>query len=131
MAQGGIGWHNFLQGRVACQFETLQQKHLTDKNSTQTDKRWTIEIIKKLTKVAWDMWDHRNDILHNDGANFHKKMEGAESDVMIRAELNTGENVLLRADKKVILHHNEIGNARKAMAAGCVGSQSSMGGQTE
>ena len=86
-------------GRVARQFATLQQKHFTDKDSKQTGRRWTTEIIKKLTKVAWDMWDHRNDILHNDGANFHKKMEVSEADVMIRAEFNTGKTNLLTADK--------------------------------
>ena len=45
------------------------------------------------------MWDHRNDILHNGGGNFHKKMEGAEADVMIRTEFNTGKDTLLREDK--------------------------------
>ena len=77
----------------------FQQKHFTDKDSKQTGKRWTTEIIKKLIQVAWDMWDHRNDILHNDGGNFHKKMEGAEADVMIRTEFNMGKDTLLREDK--------------------------------
>jgi hypothetical protein len=45
------------------------------------------------------MQQHQNNILHNDGANFHKKKEGAEADVMIWAEFNTGKHTLLRADK--------------------------------
>jgi hypothetical protein len=60
---------------VASHFETLQQRHYTDQDSKQKGRRWTIEVIKKLTKVAWDMWQHQNDVLHNDGENFHKKME--------------------------------------------------------
>ena len=63
-------------GKGGTPFEKLQQKHFTDKDSKQTGKRWTTEIIKKLIQVAWDMWDHRNDILHNDGGNFHKKWKG-------------------------------------------------------
>ena len=98
-AQGSIGWYNFLLGRVARQFETLQQRHYMDKDSKQTGKRWTTEVIKKLIKVAWDMWQHRNDILHNDGGNFHKKMEVAEAEVLIRAEYNTGKTTLLNADR--------------------------------
>ena len=69
------------------------------------------------------MWDHRNDILHNDGANFQKKMEGAEADVMIRTEFNTGKDTLLREDKffAVVLPHHHEGRlaGKEEMVAGC------------
>ena len=38
MAQGGIGWHNFLLGRVARQFETLQQTAL-HRQGLQTNRQ--------------------------------------------------------------------------------------------
>jgi hypothetical protein len=28
-------------------------------------KRWVATLIKKLWTVSWDMWEHRNGILHN------------------------------------------------------------------
>jgi hypothetical protein len=33
--------------------------------SRKTGKWWLVEIIKKLWLIAWDMWEHRNGILHN------------------------------------------------------------------
>ena len=79
--------------------------------------------------------DHWNDILHNDGANFHKKMEGAEADVMIQAEFNTGKIVLLRADKFLLRSFCttmklELQEKKKWLHDVCR-SQSSIGGQTE
>ncbi|MFN9979508.1 MAG: hypothetical protein ACK53Y_06325, partial [bacterium] len=32
--------------------------------SRRTGKRWVIELIKKLWHIAWDLWEHRNGILH-------------------------------------------------------------------
>jgi hypothetical protein len=29
-----------------------------------TGKRWIIELIKKLWAVAWDQWEHLNEMLH-------------------------------------------------------------------
>jgi hypothetical protein len=29
-----------------------------------TGKRWVIALIRKLWLVAWDLWEHRNGILH-------------------------------------------------------------------
>jgi hypothetical protein len=27
-------------------------------------KRWTVALIKKLWDIAWDLWEHRNGVLH-------------------------------------------------------------------
>jgi hypothetical protein len=31
----------------------------------RTGKRWTVALITKLWDIAWDLWEHRNGILHN------------------------------------------------------------------
>ena len=33
--------------------------------SRQTGRRWMIACIKKLWEVAWDLWDHRNRVVHD------------------------------------------------------------------
>ena len=34
-------------------------------NSLRSSRRWATAIIRKLHLIAWDMWDHRNAILHS------------------------------------------------------------------
>jgi hypothetical protein len=45
------------------------------------------------------MWQHRNDVLHNDGQNFQRKVELARTDASIREEHAKGKDTLPRADK--------------------------------
>lgn len=33
--------------------------------SRRSGKRWTVELIKKLWGIAWDLWEHCNGILHD------------------------------------------------------------------
>ncbi len=33
-------------------------------NNRNRGKRWAIALIKKLWETAWDLWEHRNGILH-------------------------------------------------------------------
>jgi hypothetical protein len=44
--------------------EVVQQAYLQQIGSRRTGKRWVIELIKKLWHFAWDLWEHRNGILH-------------------------------------------------------------------
>jgi hypothetical protein len=63
-SQNVIGWRGFLEGRVSTEWGVLQQEHYRSKGSRKSGKRWTVELIKKLWGVAWDMWLFRNDQLH-------------------------------------------------------------------
>lgn len=36
----------------------------TSIESYRTGKRWTLALIKKMWGIAWDLWEHRNGILH-------------------------------------------------------------------
>jgi len=36
----------------------------------KSSKRWTLELIKKLWEVAWDLWDQHNEALHTEAANW-------------------------------------------------------------
>ena len=62
--QNDIGWQSFLEGWIAMDWECVQQEYYDFLKSRKTGKRWIIALIKKLWLVAWDLWEHRNNILH-------------------------------------------------------------------
>jgi hypothetical protein len=63
--QHQTGWKNFFEGWPNMHWVKLQSHYfVVALRSQQTGKRWMIELIKKLWGVAWDLWEHRNGILH-------------------------------------------------------------------
>jgi hypothetical protein len=64
IAQSLIGWHNAFEGWLAADISNAQQYFYSASRSLRTGRRWLIELIKKLWGIAWDMWEHRNGILH-------------------------------------------------------------------
>jgi hypothetical protein len=42
----------------------IQQHYYSLIHSRRSGRRWTIELIKRLWQIAWDIWQHRNDVLH-------------------------------------------------------------------
>ena len=49
--------------------------------------------------VGWDMWQHRNSVLHDDPDNYHTKLLIGEADAAIAQEFATGSATLLREDR--------------------------------
>jgi len=99
--QSEIGWHNFILGRHHSLFEATQHAHYLANKSKKTGRRWAVALIKKLTEVSWDMWQHRNSILHNTSDNFHTKMLEEEVDRAIAREFRKGNRNVLRRDKQL------------------------------
>ena len=63
-AQDRIGWLPFFKGCSAL-VNGLVYKKLTlsgSVNTTHTGKRWATSLEVKLWKVAWDLWDHCNQV---------------------------------------------------------------------
>ena len=58
----GIGWTSFFEGCIATEWTKIQEAYYKRIGSRKSGRRWTIELIKKLFNVAWDLWDHRNDV---------------------------------------------------------------------
>lgn len=42
----------------------IQQRYYQLLKSRRTGIRWTIALIKMLWDVAWELWEHRNEVLH-------------------------------------------------------------------
>jgi len=62
--QDGIGWDAFFEGRVAIEWEQVQETYYLWCRSRKSGRRWTIALIQKLWDVAWDLWEHRNGFVH-------------------------------------------------------------------
>lgn len=59
-----LGDSALFSGWLAIEWESCQQAYLTFIHSRKPGKRWVTQIIKKLWNIAWDLWEHRNGILH-------------------------------------------------------------------
>jgi hypothetical protein len=63
--QSELGWRNLLEGIPSQQWQETQRVYFSRIGSARSPKRWTIAMIKKMWDVAWNMWEHRNGILHD------------------------------------------------------------------
>ena len=99
--QEDIGWHNMILGRHHKRFQIHQQNHYLKIKSQRSGLRWAVALNKKLMGVAWDMWQHRNSILHNTSDNFHTKMLVAEADLAISREFKKNNRNILKRDKNL------------------------------
>jgi hypothetical protein len=61
-AQDRIGWLAFFEGCIATEWAGVQEAHFVWLRWRNTGKRWATSLIVKLWEVAWDLWDHRNQI---------------------------------------------------------------------
>mmetsp|Transcript_17274 Transcript_17274/g.25154 ORF Transcript_17274/g.25154 Transcript_17274/m.25154 type:complete len:275 (-) Transcript_17274:138-962(-) len=62
------GPNAFIEGLLVKELEVVQSRHLEVTQSKRQPGRWTKELIKKLWLISWDMWDSRNDEVHNTAA---------------------------------------------------------------
>ena len=97
--QNAIGVWNLLLGRVHKELEVQQDKHYKSQKLRRSGKRWTVELIKKLQMVSWDMWDHRNGILHGNPDKHHRKDELSATNADIEKEWTRGAEGLLAQDQ--------------------------------
>ena len=97
--QNDIGWYNFQLGRVAQRITDYQDDYYRRWGYQRTGLRWTVALINKLHSTAWDMWEHRNAILHGPTEDYHTKLETAKADAAIKKEFKKGKTGILRRHK--------------------------------
>ena len=71
--QDRLGWHNFLQGFIPMEFRHCQRQHLLNIRSQKSDSLWIARMQNKVWLIAWDLWQHRNNLLHGDGSRIHPR----------------------------------------------------------
>jgi hypothetical protein len=95
--QDNIGWYPFVTGQLGYLWKGIQQEYLEFLGRRNTGRKWVRELIKKLWGVAWDMWEHRNGILH-DTITPAKLRKIAYTNIGIQEEFDTGIEGLLPRD---------------------------------
>ena len=65
LEQDSIGWWNFLLGRVSSKFATVQQAYYLSGQSKRGGRTWLSALMRETIDISFDMWEHRNNILHN------------------------------------------------------------------
>jgi hypothetical protein len=62
-----IGWIPFLRGCISKQWEDAQDKWMVARATKwkRSSARWMQKLTVATWEVSWEMWDHRNSILHD------------------------------------------------------------------
>eukprot|EP00549_Striatella_unipunctata_P025148 CAMPEP_0118684512 /NCGR_PEP_ID=MMETSP0800-20121206/6685_1 /TAXON_ID=210618 ORGANISM="Striatella unipunctata, Strain CCMP2910" /NCGR_SAMPLE_ID=MMETSP0800 /ASSEMBLY_ACC=CAM_ASM_000638 /LENGTH=142 /DNA_ID=CAMNT_0006581227 /DNA_START=198 /DNA_END=626 /DNA_ORIENTATION=+ len=92
-----MGWHLFFEGWMSSKWAETQQAYYEWLGMRRTGHRWVQALIKKLWQTAWDLWEHRNSILHHQDSFI--SIEAAETlNEMVRNEFDIGVGALPTLD---------------------------------
>ena len=69
--QNEIGWFNFIQGFWSKQWRECQKQYLTLQQSAKSPMLILSKTQRKIWMIAWNMWLHRNSILHEENHSIH------------------------------------------------------------
>jgi hypothetical protein len=81
--QDTIGARQVFEGWIHTEWEMIQERYYATTNSQRSSKRWTIALILKLWDVAWDLWDFRNAVFH-DQQNISLQEDTLEMNIQVR-----------------------------------------------
>ena len=95
--QDEIGWWNFLLGCVTPKFAEVQQAYYMSIGSKRTGKVWLRRLVTQIWEVHWQMWEHRNYVLH-ETLTPHKQQELESLHDEIRSEFSQGTQGLSVVD---------------------------------
>ena len=70
-AQSLIGWNGVLEGCLSREWTNRQSQYFKDQNSRRSGQRWMSILIRRLWKIPWDLWQHRN---HKEHMQDHEQM---------------------------------------------------------
>jgi ribonuclease HI len=102
--QANIGVYNLLLGRFSKQFIDIQSAYIRyiDKDSKMTGQTWSTAFLVELWNLPWEMWEHRNGILHG-ATNTPQQQRSVEELLLeVNAELEQGPDTLLVPDQQLV-----------------------------
>lgn len=89
MKQRRIGWTSFIEGYWAKEWRLCQDQYLKQIKSQRSSILWMSRVQRRIWIIAWNLWEHRNRHLHNDGKTIHS-VELTSLDAEIRTEWDMG-----------------------------------------
>jgi hypothetical protein len=64
LQQEDIGLDLIVEGWPAIEWEDAQQAYYQLLNSCKSGRRRMTNLLQKLWNIVWEMWEHRNGVLH-------------------------------------------------------------------
>jgi hypothetical protein len=58
--QSQIGWNATLEGILGRHWTDEQNIYHSEVSQATSGKKWAHLVIRKLWRIAWDLWEHRN-----------------------------------------------------------------------
>jgi hypothetical protein len=97
--QDRIGWWPFLLGRIAKSMTVAHAKHLLLVKPQNRPDSWTKGLLLQLWDFSFEMWDHRNKILHGPTLTFTQLSELGALLALVKIEFTKGPITLLNHHK--------------------------------
>jgi hypothetical protein len=104
MQQGDIGWNLALEGWLATKWEVTEQSHYDLINSRKTGRRWMVSLIHRCWQIIWDLWEHRNCVLHHQ-QNLASQLNSNGTDNKVKALYSKAIQFLLVSPDKHLVKH--------------------------
>ena len=60
MQQNQIGWVNFLEGKIALEWQALQERHYLSLHSRRSGRSWASGLVTNLLEMCHSQWITRN-----------------------------------------------------------------------
>jgi hypothetical protein len=98
LEQDGIGWQNFVEGKISKHWGYLQLLYYHELHSKRSVNKWTSGLVSHLLELTHGMWVHRNGIDHAVDKQGLPIRLAANIEATIHEEFCKGTNGLARRD---------------------------------
>jgi hypothetical protein len=102
--QNQMGWKHFFEGRVHKAWREFHTRPQGSTSNSNAGKQWLGAIVCKLHDIAWDLWEHRNGILHDKETGFAAQ----EADTKVRQLLWKPEIYRIKSIRQIITHDADV-----------------------
>jgi Reverse transcriptase (RNA-dependent DNA polymerase) len=62
--QNNIGWNGIMEGVLGKHWAEEQDWYKQQQSEVTSGRKWAQLVIRRLWKIAWDIWQHRNEMEH-------------------------------------------------------------------
>jgi hypothetical protein len=83
--QNQIGWNAVLEGCLGRFWEGYQDVYIQQQSIQQSSQKWAARLVRRLWKIAWELWQHRNSKEHND--DMTKELARLEREIINEIEI--------------------------------------------
>jgi hypothetical protein len=108
--QSKIGWNGIMEGCLGEEWKMEQELFFKENAIKKSGERWAQLVIRKLWKIAWEIWQHRNKRSHLQDEQYElERVRSQVSDEIIKGFEEICEDKYLFSDSEL----------EKVQGAGC------------